>query len=83
MGTMMEHTLGKAMENLAKGAAEQMQAAQQRAEELHQAATQAIQANNQLRQYLGGDVQVAQPISESSSLQMVNGRQTQMVSLCH
>lgn len=79
MGTVMEHTLGKAIENIAKGAAEQMQAAQEQAEELQRAATLAIKANSQLRQQLGPDLQVAPPISQSSSMQIDNGRQIQTV----
>ena len=86
MGTVMGHTLGRAVDKLAKGAAEQlqvvqrqMQAAQQQADKLQQTAAQAIKANAQLRQHLGGDVDVAPPISQSSNMQILNGQTTQTV----
>lgn len=88
MGTVMGHTLGRAVDKLAKGAAEQlqvvqrqMQAAQQQADKLQQTAAQAIKANAQLRQHLGGDVDVAPPISQSSNMQILNGQTTQTIKL--
>ncbi|DBA85873.1 TPA: hypothetical protein ACH3X1_005423 [Trebouxia sp. C0004] len=59
MGAIVERTLGRAIEGIAKGAAEHLQATQERTEELQQAASQAIKANSQLRQDLGADLQVA------------------------
>ena len=79
MGSVMGNTLGRAVENMAKNVAQQVQAAQEQAEELHQAAEQAIKANRQVNQYLGGNIQLADPVSQSSSTQTVNGRQTQAV----
>lgn len=79
MGSVMGNTLGRAVENMAKGVAEQMQAAQEQAAGLQQAAEQAIRADPQINQHLGDNVQVAQPISQSSSTQIVNGERAQMV----
>ena len=79
MGSVMGNTLGRAVENMAKNVAQQVQAAQEQAEQVKQAAEQAIRANRQVNQYLGGNIQLADPISQSSSTQVVNGRQTQAV----
>ena len=81
MGAIMQRTLGRAIEGIAKGAAEHVQAAQERSEELQQAASQAIKANSQLRQHLGADLQVAPPISFQSVSSQHNGQQTQEASL--
>lgn len=80
MGKMMENTVGRVVENIAKDAAKQMQAAQQQAEQLQQSAAQAIEGSAQLKEYLGGSLQVAEPISESSSMQSINGQMRQTVS---
>lgn len=80
MGKMMENTLGRAVENLAKNAAEQLRATQQQSQQVQQKAAQAIESSMQLREYLGGGIQVAEPISESSSMQSVNGQVSQTVS---
>ncbi|KAL0022987.1 hypothetical protein WJX79_003180 [Trebouxia sp. C0005] len=81
MGAVMERTLGRAIEGVAEGAAEHLQAAQERSEELQQAASQAIKANSQLRQHLGADLQVAPPISFQSVSSQHNGQQTQEVAM--
>ncbi|KAL0031215.1 hypothetical protein WJX77_009815 [Trebouxia sp. C0004] len=81
MGAIVERTLGRAIEGIAKGAAEHLQATQERTEELQQAASQAIKANSQLRQDLGADLQVAPPISFQSVSGLHNGRQTQEVAM--
>ena len=80
MGSVMGNTLGRAVENMAKNVAQQVQAAQEQAAEIRQAAQQAIRVNRQVNQYLGGNMQIADPISQSSSTQVVNGQQTQAVS---
>lgn len=82
MGKMMENTLGRAVENLAKNAAEQLRATQQRTEQVQQKAAQAIESSTQLREYLGGGMQVAEPVSESSSMENVNGQVSQTVRYC-
>ena len=79
MGKMMENTLGRAVENLAKNAAEQIRATQQQSEQVQQQAAQAIESSKQLREYLGGGMQIAEPVSESSSMQSVNGQVSQTV----
>lgn len=81
MGKMMENTLGRAVENLAKNAAEQLRATQQRTEQVQQKAAQAIESSKQLREYLGGGMQVAEPVSESSSMESVDGQVSQTVQL--
>ena len=81
MGVIMERTLGRAIEGIAKGAAQHLQAAQESTEELQQAASQAIKANSQLRQHLGADLQVAPPISFQSVSGQHNGQQTQEASV--
>ena len=80
MGKMMENTLGRALENVAKTAAEQIRATQQQSEQVQQKAAQAIERSRQLQEYLGGIMQVAEPISESSSMQSLNGQMSQTVS---
>lgn len=80
MGKMMENTLGRVVENIAKTAAEQIRATQQQSEQVQQKAAQAIERSKQLQEYLGGSMQVAEPISESSSMQNINGQMTQSVS---
>lgn len=80
MGKVMENTLGRAVENIAKTAAEQIRATQQQSEQVQQKAAQAIERSKQLQEYLGGSTQVAEPISESSSLQNINGHMSQSVS---
>ena len=80
MGKMMERTVGRAVENLAQNAAEQLRAAQQQAEQLQESATQALESSEQLKQYMGGQVRIAEPISDSVSMQSVNGQRKQMVS---
>ena len=77
MGAVMERTLGRAIEGIAKGAAEHLQAAQERSEEVQEAASQAIKANSELRQHLGAHLQLAPPISFQTVTAQHNGQQTQ------
>lgn len=79
MGKIMENTLGRAVESLAKTAAEQLLVTQQISEKVQQKAAQAIVSNRQLQEYFGGSMQVAEPTSTDISMQSLNGQMGQTV----
>lgn len=64
-----------------KGVAEQMQQAQERSEDLMTRARFAIQNDIKLQDYLGTNIQLGTPLSQSSMTQVVNGRSSQKTSL--
>lgn len=79
MGRMMERTVGKAMEGAINSMGEQLRAAQSQAKSIKEEAARAIASDSEVLRHLGGSVQIADPVSQQSSTQIINGRTMQTV----
>ncbi|EFN54338.1 hypothetical protein CHLNCDRAFT_135584 [Chlorella variabilis] len=84
-GGLVGGLLGKAVGSMLRGAVgalgEQLREAQEQVADVQARAARVIESSSQLRQKLGGSVQVGAAFSQSSSTAIINGRTSRRVTL--